>query len=411
MSGLRGVIKEGWHPKGREGGKESWRGDFKGINQVAGWMGKGGSKDGETEERVSRPLSSLKDPKSFGPPPKHIQAHSPAAAASRASSGSRGLGAPLSQDEVDEQNYHIQQERQAESEVQEAAAHKPAPPPVPYRLNTTGLDTSTLPPPPSRRVDAGTEHGRSSPRSTSRPSLPPRVPPRTNSGTQSPAPPPVYSAQPPSDPYINEGATARLQKAGVSVPSLGIGGNSSQGQRDSNPRASASPTTAGSGGQGSLNELQTRFRQMRTDSAPSPTQAPSPPARRSTYGQAQSPAQSSPSSTLGDLRERHGDKIQAGREKISGINEKFGISSRFNNFVDTHRSSPSTQTPLAASTPRLASTGASRGASIGSSDVSAEAARKKRPPPPPPKKVEMRSMPVGAAAPSPPPLPLDTKPR
>lgn len=34
MSGLRGVIKEGWHPKGREGGKESWRGDFKGINQV-----------------------------------------------------------------------------------------------------------------------------------------------------------------------------------------------------------------------------------------------------------------------------------------------------------------------------------------------------------------------------------------
>lgn len=34
MSGFRGVMKDGWHPKGRDGGKESWRGDFKGINQV-----------------------------------------------------------------------------------------------------------------------------------------------------------------------------------------------------------------------------------------------------------------------------------------------------------------------------------------------------------------------------------------
>lgn len=27
-------LKEGWHPKGKDGKKESWRGDFKGINQV-----------------------------------------------------------------------------------------------------------------------------------------------------------------------------------------------------------------------------------------------------------------------------------------------------------------------------------------------------------------------------------------
>jgi hypothetical protein len=36
MSGIRGVIKDGWHPKGKDGGRESWRGDFKGINQVVG---------------------------------------------------------------------------------------------------------------------------------------------------------------------------------------------------------------------------------------------------------------------------------------------------------------------------------------------------------------------------------------
>jgi hypothetical protein len=28
MSGLRNTIKGGWHPEGKEGGKESWRGDL-----------------------------------------------------------------------------------------------------------------------------------------------------------------------------------------------------------------------------------------------------------------------------------------------------------------------------------------------------------------------------------------------
>lgn len=34
MSSLRTIAKEGWHPKSRDGGEESWRSDFKGINQV-----------------------------------------------------------------------------------------------------------------------------------------------------------------------------------------------------------------------------------------------------------------------------------------------------------------------------------------------------------------------------------------
>lgn len=34
MSGFKNVVKEGWHPKSKDGKKESWRGDFKGINQV-----------------------------------------------------------------------------------------------------------------------------------------------------------------------------------------------------------------------------------------------------------------------------------------------------------------------------------------------------------------------------------------
>lgn len=32
---FKGMMKGGWHPKGKDGtSKESWRGDFKGINQV-----------------------------------------------------------------------------------------------------------------------------------------------------------------------------------------------------------------------------------------------------------------------------------------------------------------------------------------------------------------------------------------
>lgn len=34
MSGFKGIVQNGWHPKGRDGKKESWRNDFKGVNQV-----------------------------------------------------------------------------------------------------------------------------------------------------------------------------------------------------------------------------------------------------------------------------------------------------------------------------------------------------------------------------------------
>lgn len=34
MEKVKSVTKSGWHPSGKDGKKESWRGDFKGINQV-----------------------------------------------------------------------------------------------------------------------------------------------------------------------------------------------------------------------------------------------------------------------------------------------------------------------------------------------------------------------------------------
>ena len=34
MEKTKSMMKGGWNPKGKDGGRESWRGDFKGINQV-----------------------------------------------------------------------------------------------------------------------------------------------------------------------------------------------------------------------------------------------------------------------------------------------------------------------------------------------------------------------------------------
>ncbi|KAF5866078.1 hypothetical protein ETB97_001156 [Aspergillus alliaceus] len=398
MGGIKGVFKEGWHPKGKEGQKESWRGDFKGINQVAGWMGKGKDRDNDREEHISRPLSSLKDPAAFGPPPKHINYHGAAAVPNQTTPDRRGLGAPLSQERIHQQSVRQQQE-EAEAE---AESEKPAPPPLPYRANRTGVDPSTLPPPPVRRMGSPADPAASG----TKPSIPPRIPPRTNSTPQShpPTPPPAYSphstAEQSSDGYLNQGATSRLAQAGISVPAFGIG------SRGDSPRsASPAATPSGSIGQAPVSELQTRFSQMRTGSA-GLSQAPPPPARGN-LSESSADAQST-TSAIRDFREKHDDKIQAGKQKLSGFNEKYRISQRVNSFFDDRKSSAhSDSAPPVPPHPNLSRTNSC----IDSETLS----RKKAPPPPPPKKAGMRSTPVNAPSPTqsptPPPVPLGTKPR
>ncbi|KAJ5114315.1 hypothetical protein NUU61_000074 [Penicillium alfredii] len=429
MSGLGKMVREGWHPKGKEGGKESWRGDFKGINQVAGWMGKGKDPSADRSEHVSQPLSSLKDPSSFGPPPKHVNYHGPGAVANQTPDRC-GIGAPLSQDQVDSQNAH----RQREAEAEEEQARKPAPPPVPYRVNTTGLSTDNLPPPPVRRLDSPSS---ASPATNTKPKpqLPPRIPPR-NGPSQSPSPP-AYSSVPPSlsNGYVNQDATSRLSNAGVSVPALGIG---EEGGRPS-PPASANNTP--------VNEIQSRFSRMTTDSG-SPS-APSPPARA---GSNQGTDPAGGTSSVQNFRERHADKIDMGKQKLGGVTSRIstlagsgssapspparpnqdaepgssgssvqnfrdrhadtidagkqklgGVTSRINTFVEDRKFSANANQRIPRPPPRP---------SAASPQEPEEQAPRKKPPPPPPKRREMRASPVDTPSPSsPPPVPLNTKPR
>ncbi|KAJ5100040.1 hypothetical protein N7532_007041 [Penicillium argentinense] len=358
MSGFSKVMKDGWHPEGKNGKKESWRNDFKGINQVAGWMGKGKDPDSDRSDHVAQPLSSLKDPSSFAPPPKHVNYHGAAATVqsrSQSTSDQRGIGAPLSQSQVDHQNAQQQEAIDAEKE----AVEKPKPPPVPYRVNTTGLSTNNLPPPP-RRLDSPSSGSTSASASSKpKPSLPPRVPPRNPThASNDDVPPPAYTpvAPSPSQGYINQEATSRLSNAGVSVPALGIGqanvplldyaNRFGVTLNSASPPARSSTLPSQQGfrerhadkidfGKQKLGGAKSRINTFVDDHRSSPA-APSPPSQSSTLPprdaeDALPPAQG--------FRERHADKIDFGKQKLGGAK------SRINTFVDDHRSSPAAPSP------------------------------------------------------------------
>lgn len=338
-------------------------------------MGKGkDSTSSDRSEHVSQPLSSLKDPASFAPPPKHVNYQGSRASANEAVPDSPDLGASVAPNQ-----YQRDSPRQPEDAADGEVTQKPKPPSVPYRVDTTGLSTSNLPPPPVRRLDSP---GAASSAPKPKPQLPPRVPPRNESPSHDPSPPPAYTptAPSPSQGYINQNATSRLTQAGVSVPVLGIGRTQS-GSQDS-----TGPST--------VDKLQSRFSQMRTDLGSSSSAPSSRPYEDGV------PAAASPG-----LRERHADKIDFGKQKLGGL------TSRINTFVEDRKFSAEANKRI----PRPPASNPAP-ASASSPTIEAQAQRKKAPPPPPPKRASMRTAPVSDAessssSPAPPPIPLNTKPR
>jgi hypothetical protein len=178
------------------------------------------------------------------------------------------------------QPYQGQQAQHVEDE--------PPTKPRPYRVDTSGLSTSHLPPPPMRRDADGRTPQPSpssgyspSPTKTAAvaaaakpkmpPSLPPRLPPRSGNSTPSPTLP---SKQGASYTQLNQGAVDRLNAAGISVPGLGIGGGWTpppppppSGARSSAPSIGSSTQAPG---YGQLDELQSRFARIGASSS-SPT--------------------------------------------------------------------------------------------------------------------------------------------
>ncbi|ETI19649.1 hypothetical protein G647_08661 [Cladophialophora carrionii CBS 160.54] len=472
MSGFRGIVKEGWHPKGRDGGKESWRGDFKGINQVAGWMGKKADPHKQEDVHVSRPLSSLKDPASFGPPPKNVNYHGGAALPNEITPQTEGWGAPLRPDQISTANTVAS--GPTDEEIGEQ--NRKAGPPLPYRADRTGLKTDHLPPPPVHRdVDRSPAAAQPGP-VRQQPRVPPRLPSRqpTFSTPTPPAvtnspPPPAYESTPAAHPAqsspgygINQAAVNRLGHSGVSVPALGIGSGQpsnpwrneqSQTIQPSSPPTNAQPATD------QLSELQARFARMSSSASASsqqnvtppfvtPVQSPPPPVQPSytqptqpqpqpqgqgtTWAEKQSAmrtaqtAYKDPSTvsaadaasavrTANSFRERHKDSIDAAGNRANEWNKKYNVTGRLNSFLEKH-SSPS---PTSENGPN----GGNGNAYVGqqpmqansvvppqqSPEVAASISRKPPPPPPPKKPANMHGS-IGGMGVAPPPVPLGTKP-
>ncbi|KAH6624405.1 hypothetical protein B0J18DRAFT_456696 [Chaetomium sp. MPI-SDFR-AT-0129] len=224
--------------------------------QVKSKIGRGEDNTSRYENHTSAPLASLRDPASFAPPPKRNPNAVIGVPSPTTSTGTTGPPIPSRPGTF------------ADSTPEQ---EEPAAPPKPWRLDTTGLSTSHLPPPPGRKDGANTRSPPPVPpnnNTTHRPGppgLPPRLPPRSSNpsspATGTPSPPPPYSSpttgpalptrhkpQPSptsgslspatSSPHLNQSAISRLSAAGVSVPGLGIG------RGNANPTSTTNSTTA-----------------------------------------------------------------------------------------------------------------------------------------------------------------------
>lgn len=290
-------------------------------------MGKSNNPQAESaHEHVSAPLSTLKDPSSFGPPPKHRDWYGDAA------------GPP----------------RPRPSQPQQQTGSRP-PPPLPSGNKPSGNKP---------------------------PSLPPRLPPRQNShpDAYAPEPPPTYS----ESTQLNQGAINRLGQAGVSVPGLDIGRTASPPVP---PRRTESPTTVSPAGRNPhLAGLQSRFANMSmpSSSSSSSSQPAAPPSKGTTWAEKQAAMRTasnlredpskvslsdarSAASTANNFRERHGEQVASGWKAANSLNQKYGVAGRISGLASGSTSS----TPPPAS------------------PTSGGLDKKKPPPPPPPKKREL----------------------
>lgn len=456
MNNIKGVLREGWHPKGTDGGRESWRGDFKGVNQVvrkrqlrdqrpmlrleadlrqAGWVGKGKnpnnsrSASGAGSDRISRPLTTLKDPASFGPPPKNVHRHGGAALPSKMTPDRRGLGAPLPSTHLETAGKTAHGAEEAEYEQ----PPKPAGPPVPYRVNRTGLRTDHLPPPLLHRAaecENGNGNGNGNEQEKgivcgalkAKPSLPPRLPSRDSSSiltspVASSSPPPEYDfvaddSKRPANTYFNQGALDRLSKAGITVQGLGIGPNTTAAPTESSPTISPPASH--------LSRLQSHISETQKTSTP-PQSVPSP-SHGTTLAQKQAALktaqsfQRNPSSvsvsdarsaatTANNFRERHQDQIAAGAQKANTLNKKYNITGRMNSFLEQQVSPADTSTQQPAT--QHSASDLQQTPNISPQTLGLKG-RKPAPPLPPKKPSSMYGKAMDGQAP--PPVPLGTKP-
>ncbi|KAL9081778.1 MAG: hypothetical protein Q9159_007031 [Coniocarpon cinnabarinum] len=439
--GFKDMVKGGWvrtdcsittrftntpqHPDKNKSQSFSVRQKSGTVNRVAGWTGHGKKDDIiDTSNHSAAPLSTLRDPASFGPPPKHVAAHG-SDAASESVRPSPRMGTTPSIPARGSQPSPAKAQTWSPS-LPGRQGSEESTPPVPSRA---GLSPSPAPGRVQSPLSAAAK----------KPSLPPRLPPRRDTGEEGlESPPPPYeeaASLPQEQPsaengYVNRAASSRLGKAGVSVPGFGIGSNTQSST--GTPRAS-NPSTS------QMNELSTRFGKMGRN--PSSDAASATPSTGTSWSQKQAafktadsfrkdPASVSMSdarsaaSTANNFRQRHGEQVAAGVNRANDLNQRYGGGSV---------SAGAGAGAAGNTTARQTSEYPGRQASVEDgreededeeeaerrrreSNVPSTVAGKKKPPPPPAKKSSLAMGHTGAGGSeqgpeSPPPIPLASKPR
>ncbi|KAI1417652.1 hypothetical protein F5Y13DRAFT_151532 [Hypoxylon sp. FL1857] len=377
MSDWKEIVKHGWHPE-KEG--TSLKGQVKSL------VGRGDKSSSHSSgSHSAAPISTLRDPSSFGPPPKRV--------------GSTGAQSPASVSSPYQpptgQTYGAQQ-----------PAEEPAAAPKPYSVDTTGLSTTHLPPPPVRRGSPDKRGPIPPPSSSAKPpgppSLPPRLPPRSGNASPAQAQSPVSTGGSQPSGYLNQGAIDRLGAAGISVPGLGIGGKTPPPPPARSPTTTSSPSTgllSPKPSNGQINELQSRFSRLGTTSSQqepttAPTQGTSWADKQAALKTASNFRKDPSSVSLADAKaaagtahnfhQRHGDQVAAGLKTANGLNQRF-------NGVEDNR-----QGMAASPTSPMG-------------QITGIIGKKKPPPPPPTKKPQLSG--TGNQGSGPPPVPLATRPK
>lgn len=404
-------------------------------------MGRGKDNNDSGSDHIARPLTDLKDPATFAPPPRRTgsglaPAPKPVSAKrSVISSPSKYADPRAGPVEPPPRNtgrgYEDDDAPITMHDDEDEGPHEPKP----YQMNTTGLSTDNLPKPPGRR-DGADVRGPPSYNDATRgtvqkalpPSLPPRLPPRGAAGEGE-------KNTSNNNGGLNEGAMNRLGAAGLSVPALGIGRGAASSTSSPSPPPPASRASPSSGtGNGKwgaqVNELQGRFSKMNTSSQPSSAQDA--PSEGTTWTQKQaalktaSAFQKDPSSvsfadakaaagTANNFRQRHGEQVAAGAKAANSFNQKYGVADKVGAYA---ASSQNSQTAVnKSSPPPLPGPGqAYTGVTNETPQKSAQGvAGKKKPPPPPPKKkpglAASTNPPSTSQGDGPPPVPMSTRPQ
>lgn len=312
---------------------------------------------------------------------------------------------------------HISHGGQQDEGVQEA----PAAPSRGWQRDTTGLSTSHLPPPPSRRDGADGRTGSPAqssaappPYSSAKPrvapppvatrgpppSLPPRLPSRPGTSSAVQAASPAISSRPATQThmetqgraengFLNQSATSRLGAAGISIPGFGIGSKTSAAPPPPSRSPIPSPSAAGptpASNQGTT--WQQKQAALRTAS-----QFNKDPSSIS-FSDARTAA-----STANNFRQRHGEQVASGLKTANSLSQRFEATGKAKTGGDSV-AGPGTA-------------GQQPQGSISLSTLTSAIGKKKPPAPPPPRKkpTELGS---GSAsngnAGAPPPVPMSTRP-